>query len=217
MGLTIKDIQFTAKLAGYAEHVHRLMEQYRLVRFVETGTGFGQSLAYAYALPAFTSLWSCEITEMEMHVAMGLHAQLASDPKVSLFLGKSSDMLERLATVPADEPILFWLDAHFPGSFFRPVDLATMDPDENVRMPLAQEIELIRSLRPEGRDCLMIDDAWFWADGEFEWGCPEATLMQHCPEERGIGFLEKSLGATHKITLLRSTSGLIICEPLSPA
>ena len=188
-----------------------LSAAYGLLHFVETGTGRGDGLAYAAASEArFRSLRSSEI---EPVLADTARRRLGVDPRVWIEMMPSTAFLwEVCCAIPRDEPILFWLDAHFPGADFglRP---AAETADAAVRLPLQAELEAIAISRPEGVDVVIADDLRIYADGPFAHGNLPANLRHLCPAQRGIGFVHALMDATHVVQELYEHEGYILMLP----
>lgn len=184
-----------------------VIQSHDLRHFVETGTGCGEGLEYASRFP-FSTLWSCEIERALMEAAKPQFA----DDRVTLFLGPSSKMLEWLPRLPVDERILFWLDAHFPGADY---GLHKFDDFEDaIRLPLQQELALIKQYRPANEDVILIDDARIWLDDAFEMPMvvPEVRTLC-CPAARNIEFIADLFAATHRIDVLLNHQGYIVLSP----
>jgi hypothetical protein len=194
------------KLANF--DIAATIERYDIRNLVETGTGVGEGLSFACTLP-FTALWSSEIEPQVMQVAM----ENCVDERVTLFVGRSDNMLDCLWRLPADDRILFWLDAHFPGAqwFLRGYG---DEKDESIRMPLRNELAMIKKHRPLNQDVIIIDDARIWLDDAFESG-PVPHQIAHCcrPAELGIDFIHDLFAETHRIDVLLNEEGFIILSP----
>src|SRR5438034_9985700 len=133
-----------------------LIRRYGTTVFVESGTGKGFGVRSAQEF-GFERIISIEIIESEVQ-RLRAWPQFAGDPRVELMIGRSADIFPRL--LPAiDSPILFWLDAHFPGGDLK-FTAYDAEADEAVRLPLATELELIRQHRAAAgkRDVILIDD-----------------------------------------------------------
>jgi hypothetical protein len=119
------------------------MEQFGCRYLFETGTGIGDGLAYA-AYYAFERLWSVEI---HPEVAATARDRFVGDPRIQILEQTSEDALSALLpTIDRGKPILFWLDAHFPGADF---GYASYKDETNLerRLPLERELALIGKLR----------------------------------------------------------------------
>ena len=193
------------KLASF--DIAATIQRYDLRNLVETGTGVGEGLSFACTLP-FTSLWSCEIEPKVMRAAM----ETCVDERVTLFLGPSDKMLDCLWRLPANDRILFWLDAHFPGAQWRLRGYAD-EQDETIRLPVRSELEMIKKHRPLNQDVIIIDDARIWLDDAFESGPLPQSLSACRPAELGIAFIHEMFGDTHRIDVLLNEEGFIILSP----
>jgi len=192
------------KLAHF--NLDNMLRLFHLRHFVETGTGSGDSLRVACRHP-FGQLWSCDI---EPTLIQSVQPTVADD-RVHLFVGRSVQMLDLLSAFPADEPILFWLDAHFPGA-----DCGLRgygdESNEMIRLPLRQELALIKQHRPAHQDVIIIDDARLWVDGPFQ--AIREDLVPLCmPSERGVEFIVELFDASHTLTVVTDNEGYIVLTP----
>jgi hypothetical protein len=119
-------------------------ELYGLRTLVETGTQAGATLAAT--LDYFDHLYSIEIYEPSVIAA---RKRFAAHSKVKIIEGDSATKLPELVKT-ISEPVLFWLDGHYSGK-------GTGMGEEH--SPIVAEIKHILSLRPPGRDAIIIDDA----------------------------------------------------------
>ncbi len=188
-----------------------LSAAYGLLHFVETGTGRGDGLAYAAASEArFRSLRSGEI---EPALADAARRRLGVDPRVRIETAASAAFLqEACRAIPRDEPVLFWLDAHFPGADFG-IRSAAETTDATMRLPLAEELGIIAAARPEGADVIVADDLRIYVDGPFAHGNLPANLRHLCPVRRDIGFVHALMGATHTVQELYEHEGYVLMLP----
>lgn len=186
-----------------------LARPHRAIRFVETGTGRGDSLAHAARTSLFVALWSCEI---EIELARSAGARFANDPRVRILTGSSTGFLDFVGhSVPADDPILYFLDAHFPGADY---GLRSYGAEQcpTLRLPLAEELGMIERTR-RGEDVIVIDDLRIYVDGPFGSGNLPAKLRPFCPRERSIDFVRDIMGSTHEVTLKYEDEGYILLTP----
>lgn len=187
----------------------RLMERYGCRVFFETGTGTGTGLAFA-AEQSFDKLFSVEIHE---GLAQAATEKFAPDARVSIYQGTSDAALnDILPTLPADQPVLFWLDAHFPGADF---SLAKYndEKEEAVRLPLERELRLILQHRPDSGDVILIDDLRIYEDGPFQHGNMPAHAQTLPPERRHTRFVADVVGATHTIGKFYLHEGYLVLLP----
>lgn len=106
---------------------------------------------------------------------------------------------------------IFWLDAHFPGAE-EGISRYDAETNEDRRLPLEKEIEIIRTRRSYFKDILIIDDLRIYEEGPFENGnAPEDTLPKG---DRSIGFVTRHFGATHHISRLYRDEGYLILTPI---
>ena len=187
-----------------------LMEQYGCRFLVETGTGIGDGLHYASYF-AFEKLWSVEI---HPDIAATARERFARDPRIGILEQTSEEALAAvLPTIDRAVPILFWLDAHFPGADF---GLATYQ-DERVldrRLPLARELDLIGRLRHPCRDVLLIDDLRIYEDGPWEMGPMPDYAQTLPPEMRNIDFvLSPPWSRTHDLKRFHEHTGYLVLVP----
>lgn len=174
---------------------------------VETGTGDGDAMRYA-RLFRLEKLYSVEI-----HPELAKHARAAigNDPRVEVICDESPAALARiLPLIPPSTPILFWLDAHFPGADY---GLGEYDADDNVdrRMPLARELEVIAKLRHGCDDVLIIDDLRLYEDGQFGQGpCPKEAMPP--VELRNTEWL-RPFRETHNVRRVYAHTGYLVLTP----
>ena len=194
-----------------------LAHRYHLSRFVETGTGEGDSLAHAANIldagePLFKQLYSGEI---ESSLAQRAYYRFAENPRVEIINAQSTTFLEMiLPEIPADEPVLFWLDAHFPGADSRLRGYGA-ETNETLRLPAETELNVIHRLRPQHRDVIIMDDARIWLDAKFDHEQMPDILRQFCPTERNINFVHALFGDTHTIEVLTKHEGYVLLTPCS--
>lgn len=190
-------------------NVHKIIKQYGARIFFETGTGMGSGLQFAAQFP-FYQLYSTEIEEELFGIC---RVKFAQDKRINLLLSPSEPALDIvLQLLPIETPIMFWLDAHFPGADF---GLARRDDehDETIRLPLERELETICRHRPLGKDVILIDDLRIYEDGPFTDGniLPEHHVLP--PAERNIDFIFKLLGKTHEVSRDFQDQGYVIAVP----
>jgi hypothetical protein len=145
--------------------LNQFIENFGCKTYIETGTGMGVCLSHALKYP-FTEFYSIE-----------LDGDLANDasvkfPKANIIHNYSSKGLKELLPKINDNPVLFFLDAHFPGA-----DFHKMSYEESIRefkeeaFPLLNEIKIIKSLRDISKDVFIIDD-WKLYDESYNYEFP---------------------------------------------
>jgi len=193
--------------------LERLIADYGCRYLIETGTGLGKGLDHAATFD-FDQIYSIEI----MHnLALAAALRFAKNHKVTILHAKSERGLkEALEEIPQDAPVLYWLDAHFPGADFR---LATYkgEKNENVRLPLERELRLLAELRDLSRDIVLIDDLRIYEDADYEEGPAKEDHQPLRPEFRHVRFVDELLGATHIIQRSTRRTGYLCAYPRSHA
>lgn len=185
--------------------LQRIIEDFGTVVFFETGTWKGDAVAYALKFP-FGKIYSVEIIPA---VATRAGERFSDEQRVEIFEGSSYDILkERLGSIK--ENCLFWLDAHYPGADEGLVEYDAHE-DEDLRLPLEKEIQLIRTLRKGFRDVIIIDDLRVYEDGNYEKGnAPVDTLPKKI---RGIQFIDENFGQSHSFVRSYQDEGYLLLFP----
>jgi hypothetical protein len=189
-----------------------LIRRYGLRYFIETGTGHGDSLAHAARVtaPGFEALRSCEIEPWLWHA---MCERFSKEPRIRVFNQKSENFLTLACQMlPVDHPVLFWLDAHFPGADYG-IHAYGDEPDPNVRLPLVRELDIIARERPAAKDVILVDDLRIWLDDDFEHGPLPPDVKPFCPAERSIDFVHDIFQATHNIRTFRNHEGYLMIVP----
>lgn len=193
--------------------VGAMAAKHGIVHFAETGTGEGSSLAHA-ARFGFRTLRSCE---MDTRLAARAYESFRHDDRVKIANVESETFIERVCVeAPADEPILFWLDAHFPGADHGHRNYGA-EGDDSTRLPLRAELAAIRRLRPAGMDIVICDDLRIWVDGPFQHGGLPADVRPFCPARRDASFFAEMFGDTHEVFFDYSHEGYAVLVPRDPA
>lgn len=188
----------------------KIIQDFGTRHFVETGTGRGEAINFAVMHTAFKTVLTCEI---DMSLVTEARAKFVIDRRVRVFSDKSSDFLKMVCDVlPHDEPILFWLDAHFPGADYGIAKYADIK-DTSIRLPLESELEIIHTRRPLAKDVVISDDLRIYVDGPFAHGNVPADVRSACPPDRDIEFMHRIMAATHDINLLYDHEGYVVMTP----
>lgn len=186
-------------------NLSRIKEEYDIEFFFETGTWRGDGVNYALKT-GFKKIVSSEIIPSVAEMAQ---KRFSNESNVEIIIGNSIEIMEsRLDTLPGN--CLFWLDAHFPGAEEKLNDYNTTD-DENVRLPLKREIELIKEKRKGYKDVLLIDDLRIYEAGPYKSGnLPESILP---PGIRNIDFVYTAFADTHIIKKSYREQGYLMVFP----
>ena len=194
-------------------NLDRLITQYGCRNFVETGTGIGQGVEFATGC-AFERIASIEIIHK---LALDVAIRFAKNHTVTIINAKSARGLkEALDEMPPDQPILFWLDARFPGADYglKPYDA---ERDETLRLPLESEIRTLAGLRDLGRDLFLINELRLYEDADYEDG-PVSLDRLPSAGNRHLRFIDEILGATHRFERsLRRTGSLCAYPTIGPS
>lgn len=188
-----------------------LYNMFGVRHFVETGTGKGEAIAHIKdGEPAFKTLLSCEIDEKLSDEAS---SRFVRDLRVHVFNTPSEVFLGWVCSIlPYDEPILFWLDAHFPGADYG-IASYTNEANSWKRLPLESELRQIFDYRPAGKDVIICDDLRIYVDGPFGHGNVPANVRPACPVERNIDFIHDIMANTHDIKQMYEHEGYVMITP----
>jgi hypothetical protein len=198
-----------------------LHERFKVWHFVETGTGAGDGIAHvlnvqarrkheSHTSPVFNVIRSCEI---DFDVACVARRRFEDERRVEVFNMESDEFLPLACRMlPPDEPILFWLDAHFPGADHGG-KAWDAEPSEGLRLPLKYELEAISEHRSECRDVIICDDLRIYRDGPYRHGNLPEHLRPLCPVERNVDFAYDLFDATHDIRELYDDEGYLLLTP----
>ena len=129
---------------------NKIFQKYPNRFFVETGTFQGKGLAFAVSCD-FEKFFSIEVCKINYDNCCKKFQHEIADGKLELFLGASEDVLWDVIK-DIDEPITFWLDAHYSGK-----TKAYVTGKSDVNSPLFREINVIAK-HPIKTHTIMVDD-----------------------------------------------------------
>jgi hypothetical protein len=179
--------------------------------FFETGTGLGHSLLHALDNGNFDLLYSSEIHDATANKAKELFKK---NKNVEILNMTSLAALKNiLINIIPETPILFFLDAHFPGEV-EDGFLYSSNVPSGTSMPLKDELELIASVRTNSQDIIIVDDLKLYEDGPFENGSIEKNFANIPDVNRGLEFVQ-ALYPKRKIVRNYKDDGYLIIKPLS--
>lgn len=183
----------------------RIIQKYDTPYMFETGTYLGEGVAHALQA-SFTRIFSVEIVS---EIAARATSRFAYDEKVTIIEGNSVTALEMILPSITGN-CLFWLDAHFPGA---DAGLEGYDaiPEEEIRLPLEQELTVIHRLRQHFRDVIIVDDLRVYEDGPFENGAAPADTLPR--NSRNLEFVHRLFGATHIQLKSYKNEGYLLLVP----
>jgi hypothetical protein len=190
--------------------LERIRSSYGCSTVFETGTGLANG-TLELAKFAFEHIYTVEI---HSQVAKLARPKIAHDKRIVLLEQSSEEAIRDVVpSMPADTNVLFWLDAHFPGS-----DFGFASENEStleISLPLQKELELICSLRSVKNDVFLLDDLRIYEDGPFFNGSIAEGSSLLDSRQRSIAFIKNLLDATHHIIRYYHEEGYIVCLPKS--
>lgn len=186
-------------------NLNRIIKEFNTSYFFETGTWKGDGVAYAAKSP-FKRILSSEIIP---DIADKAVERFKSDNRISIITGNSTDVLNNHMG-KLNGNCIFWLDAHFPGAE-EGINKYNDFEDEKVKLPLAEEIRLIKEQRKNYQDVILIDDLRIYEEGPYKSGnLPENVLP---PKIRNVNFLNDYFGNTHLVIKSYENEGYAILFP----
>lgn len=185
--------------------LNRIIQDFKTPNLFETGTFWGDGVAYALEFP-FDKIISVEIIP---EIADKAKSRFREEERVEIIEADSVTGLEEQLPLLNGNTV-FWLDAHFPGADAKLADYEAGN-DMEFRLPLKMEIEHISKHRNNFQDVLILDDLRIYEDGPFEKGpVPSNALPKG---ERGIDFIYNAFEATHYIFKSFLDEGYILLLP----
>lgn len=192
----------------HAFNVLELTRLFNLRHYVETGTGEGLSLSHALT-HNFETLSSIEFDKIICDNAINKF----NDSRLTIYQGFSRIVLPEILPKFKDDNILFFLDAHFPGSDFKTGlnYIESVKFYKNDALPLKDELEVILKARPGSKDVFIIDDLRIYEENNYEVGNWE--------ERKKIGienasFIYDLFQKTHSINIILNQQGYLLITPV---
>ena len=190
-----------------------IKNKYNLDVFIETGTLYGDTIEWL--LPSFNELHSVEF-DLELYDTAS--ERFINNNNVKIHYGNSTDILKKILPT-INKSALFWLDAHFPGADVGKVSY-DHEKNEDIRVPLHQEIYEISKRKSTHNDVIIIDDLWLYEDGDYEWGTFDSHSEKHNFNvtrsqlvSRNSSFLYDAFNDTHNITKFNRHQGYLVYTP----
>ena len=192
----------------YIHDLEPYLNKYNPTVFVETGTGEGIGLHHA-AKSNFKRLFSIEIIP---ELAQSCTEKFSEDKRVHIIENNSLEgLVEILQVVPAEEPVFFWLDAHFPGADFGFNSYDHLSENVNLHKPLKAELKTIVRCRPDiSKDVFIIDDLRIYEKGDYQLGNWDLYGKYG---GGGIGFITDAFSETHDLKKDYRHQGFVILTP----
>ncbi len=186
----------------------RFRDKYGIREMIETGTGDGSSISFVKE--AIYRIYSFEInTEIYKKV----WEKFAPNKDIRIYNTDSVFGLKKLFKYyNFRDPILFFLDAHFPGADFGYAGYED-EKKPDIRIPLQQELEVIVKSRGEDikKDVFIIDDLRIYEDGPYEEG--DWPLRSKIGGD-GIEFIYDLFAETHYIKKDYRYQGFVLLTPM---
>jgi hypothetical protein len=197
-----------------------IIEKYNTKIYVETGTGIAECLTYANKF-SFDKLYS---VELDGDLANEAKLKVPSE-KVEIINDYSTNGLKNniLPNLPKDEPVLFFLDAHFPGADFHKIsyeESITQYKEES--LPLKLEVDIILENRDISKDVFIIDD-WFLYQPELTYEANNTKNWPYSELQKSLNLIQDDdatniisrFEATHNIEVDPRHQGYLVITPKS--
>ena len=196
--------------------LNTLISRYGLKTYVETGTGTCVTLARSLEHP-FESLHTIDVDEGLLEAAK---AQYGGDKRVTFYCDYSKNALPVILDSIPPDPVLFFLDAHFPGA-----DYHRMSYSESIltykqdAFPLEHEVDIIVSGRDTSKDVFIIDDLILYEpDAAYDhvvWNGPYeyAHLQKEVGSQTNLQFFYDALAETHDFEKYTKDQGYVVALP----
>jgi hypothetical protein len=178
--------------------LRQIRKKYNVKTFVETGTLAGDGIQAALDA-GFEKVYSIEISGAWV---LRAQARFADKPNVKIINGDTIDELPKLCK-EIEEPVLFWLDAHF-------AHIHDKTQREIPPFPLLREVQIIKDNRDD-QDVLLLDDIVLLA------GCPGISFI---PADIYAPFSYQTLLRQfegRRVALIEEQQGILLVEPKSEA
>ena len=193
------------------------IRDYRCDIYVETGTGIADCLSYAVKFP-FNKFYSIELDE-DLVVEAKKKVPLGNVSIINNYSTKA--LVELLPTLPKETPVLFFLDAHFPGADFHKITYEeSIKKYKNDALPLEEEVNIILENRDITKDVFFVDD-WFLYQPELSYEAHNTKNWVYKPLQDELGLMTdgnsviKKFELTHDITIDPRSQGYLIMTPKS--
>jgi len=181
---------------------------YNINTLIETGTGIGSGLNYAFELDIFETLYSCEI-----HEEVYKKIQIQHD-KCKIYNLDSISFFNSIINDIQNKNCLFWLDAHFPGADFG-FGKYSDSIDENIKFPLESEIKWLFCNKDMSNDILILDDWRVYERLNYQ----DLSVYDKNQYDFGVDLpiggenIKQIIQNTHDIYVDLLDQGYLICTP----
>jgi hypothetical protein len=196
----------------YRFELSPFIEKYGLKIYFETGTGMGISLRHALK-SSFEEYFSVDVDPELIEKLMPLKKE---NKNLVLIRGFSKDALQQFAPkISQDKPVLWFLDAHFPGADFHKCSY-----EQSIRhfkkdaFPLEEEIDIICKLRDTSQDVFILDDFVLYEKGNY--AAPEwkyEWLQEELDLKTNSSFIYETFNKTHNFKKDLRDQGYLVIIP----
>lgn len=201
--------------AIYHFDLEKWINKYNLSIYIETGAGYGTSIFNAVKYN-FDLILSVEIDKEQTDL---LNYFFRFDSRIKVFNTTSAEYLKDiLPKIPTNRNCLIFLDAHFPKADLGKANFLD-EANEDIRMPLISELNLIKELRIKNgcKDLILIDDISLYDQNnkynyEYKHQNP-SSLPRDEWMKNGIDKIISTLEATHSSSVLSNQNGWLLFEP----
>lgn len=189
-----------------------IINKYNLKIYFETGTGHAISLKHALQYN-FNKLYSVDIDGEFIEAAQ----KNIQNPNLTLIHNYSTKALEEyVPLLDQNVPVLFFLDAHFPGADFHKCSY-----EESIlnfmeeSFPLELELNIIKNNRDTSKDVIIIDDFFLYEPSElYEHKInPVQHILEKVKLNTNSSFIYEIFDKTHTFEKKYNHQGYLIITP----
>jgi hypothetical protein len=194
-------------------NLRNLVESSGSTVFIETGAGYGTGIFTVLPF-ALNNILSVEIDPNQTNL---LNAFFRFDSRVKVFNATSKQFLEKIIPQLGDNiKAFFFLDAHFPLADFGIKDFDE-EKDEDLRMPLWDELNVIRSFQ-RNNDTILIDDISLYDDSDraYEDDHKKKPIAHKLLPKKHRNYLINIIElfrGTHSAEVLTQEQGYLLLKP----
>lgn len=201
--------------------INPFITKYGLKTYFETGTGMAESLGHALKYP-FEKLYTVDI---DKEFIDRLAPILKSDNRLRAFNNDSVSQIKEVFDIgeiskTSNDPILWFLDAHFPGADFHKISYEeSIKSYKHQSLPLEEEIGILKNNRDTSKDVIIIDDFILYdPDKEYD-TVKVGNIFRYRDLVESIGinlksdFIYKAFENTHDFSIDLTHQGYLIITP----
>jgi len=189
-----------------------LIEKFNLKVYFETGTGEAISLQHALK-SKFEQYYTVDIDQEFVENAK----KIVSNTNLTCIHNYSTKALEEyVPTLDKNKPVLFFLDAHFPGAdFYKCSYEESIKTFKEESVPLHSEINILKSNRDTSKDVIIIDDFKLYEPSDL-YEHSINPVKKYLDEENlnlDSSFIYKAFESTHTFEKSYKHQGYLIILP----